>query len=66
MSDEDQTVRMFELDLEENDHIDIVTMFTPEDQSGFIFTGYYMFVYFESWGKSWTMDESYPPRLEIT
>lgn len=65
MSDEDQTIRSFEIDLEENDHVDIMTTFTPEDQSGFIFVGYYIYVDFESWGKSWTMNTAYPPRLEV-
>ena len=65
LTDEDLIVNSYSVDLGESEYGDIEMTFTASEKSGFTFRGYFIQVDFNSWGDSWTMDSSYPPRLEV-
>ena len=64
--DEDHKVQSFAVSLLKDQVIDLVVTFVAEEKSGGSFRGYFVQVDFDSWGTTWTMESSYPPRLEVT
>lgn len=64
--DEDHKVHSFAVSLLKDQVIDLVVTFAAEEKSGGSFRGYFAQVDFDSWGTTWTMESSYPPRLEVT
>lgn len=65
LPDEDLILNSYSVDIGESEYGDIEMTFTASEKSGFTFRGYFIQVDFNSWGDSWTMDSSYPPRLEV-
>jgi len=65
LPDEDYKVQSFYLELFTEQVIDLTVTFSAAEKSGLSFRGYFVQVDFDSWGTTWTMDSSYPPRLRI-
>ncbi|MEM3384784.1 MAG: LEA type 2 family protein [Nitrososphaeria archaeon] len=65
LPDEDYKVQTFTIDLQEGQIIDLTVTFIAMEKSSFTFRGYFMQVDFNTWGTSWTMEDSYPPRLKV-
>ncbi|MEM1989243.1 MAG: LEA type 2 family protein [Candidatus Bathyarchaeia archaeon] len=65
LPDEDYKVQSFSIDLPEGQSIELTVTFVALEKSSLTFRGYFMQVDFTSWGTSWTMESSYPPRLEV-
>jgi len=65
LPDEDYKVQSFHLDLSEGQVIDLTVSFSASQKSELSFRGYFVQVDFDSWGTTWTMDNSYPPRLKV-
>lgn len=53
------------IDLEANEQIDLYITFTASTRTSISFNGYHMDANFVSWGTTWTMTNSYPPRLSV-
>jgi hypothetical protein len=66
LPDEDYKAESFNIDLPENQIIELVVTFSAAEKSGLSFRGYFVQVDFDSWGTTWTMESSYPPRLKVT
>jgi len=65
LPDEDYKVESFYIDLSEGQSVELAVAFLAAEKSGLSFRGYFMQVDFNSWGTSWTMESSYPPRLKV-
>jgi len=65
LPDEDYTTKSYSVKLSKDQTIDLIVSFIALEKSGFTFRGYFVQVDFVTWGTSWTMDDSYPPRLTV-
>ncbi len=64
----DQDLEIFSgtLNLVANQQKELTFSFDLSDSPGASFRGYFLHVDYTSIGESWTMENSYPPRLEVT
>ena len=65
LPDEDYKVQSFHISLSKDQVIELTVTFTASEKSGLTFRGYFIQIDFNSWGTTWTMRNSYPPRLKV-
>lgn len=65
LPDEDYKVESFNIDISEGQAMELTVTFLAAEKSSLSFRGYFIQVDFNSWGTSWTMESSYPPRLKV-
>jgi len=66
LPDKDYEVQTYTLSLNENEEIELTVTFIASESTSSFFRGYFIQVDFVTWGISWTMEPSYPPRLRVT
>jgi hypothetical protein len=64
--DSDFQMSTIQVDLKGGQQHEIEIQFTPDQASGGSLRGYFIEVDFKATGNSWVMENSYPPRLEVT
>ncbi len=64
--DSDYHVSTIPVNLKGGEEKEIKTVFTPDQASGGSFRGYFIEIEFRAARTTWTMENSYPPRLKVT
>jgi len=64
--DEDYEIQTYTLSLKENEQTELTVVFIASEVTSPFFRGYFIQVDFVTWGISWTMENSYPPRLKVS
>lgn len=65
-ADEDYIVKTITINIPEGRRTHITLTFVPNQRSGGTFRGLFVQIDLISWGETWTMPSSYPPRLRIS
>jgi len=65
LPDEDYKVQSFHISLSKDQVIELTVTFIASEKSGLTFRGYFIQIDFDSWDTTWTMENSYPPRLKV-
>lgn len=63
--DTDLVVNSFNVKLENGQSMELTVTFTASEKSGLSFRGYFLEVDFLNSQRTWTMENSYPPRLKV-
>lgn len=65
LPDEDHKIQTYAISLTENQQTELTISFTASDSTSSSFRGYFIQIDFTTWDTSWTMDDTYPPRLTV-
>jgi len=66
LPDEDYKTQNYEISLAEDEKTELIISFMASETTSLFFRGYFIQVDFVTWGTSWTMPNSYPPRLRVS
>lgn len=66
LPDEDYEVKTFDINVDTENTVTLRDSFVPDQASGFALKGYFIQVDFITWDDSWTIEDSYPPRLKAS
>lgn len=66
LPDEDYTVKTFEISVDEGKTVELTVRFSPDKATGLRLRGYFIQIDFTTWDETWTMEDSYPPRLKVS
>jgi len=64
--DEDYKVKTFDVSVGTGQTVELKVSFSPDEATSFTLRGYFVQVDLITWNDSWTMDDSYPPRLKVS
>ena len=66
LPDEDYEVKTFDISVGTGQTIELKVSFSPDKASGLTLRGYFIQVDLITWDDTWTMSDSYPPRLKVS